>query len=73
MKCGFNYDIGSDIIDYSKEKTIKLYAIRNKRTKELVNRKCKDANPFYSSWKRAENKRYDDSEEVVTYTLIENK
>lgn len=45
-----------------------IYAICNKKTGDIINRKCK-GNPFYVNKKSAENKMYSDTEEVITYEL----
>lgn len=53
-----------------------IYAICDKRTGEVINRKCQSGNPYYSKKGLAENKIFDLTiEEVITYQLIkiENK
>lgn len=48
-----------------------IYAIRNKRTREIINRKAKVSIPFYCRKGMAEKKIYSGDEEVVTYELKE--
>lgn len=50
-----------------------IYAIRNKKTGELINRKCQSTNPFYTKAGLAKRKIYDDSDEVVMFKLTEEK
>ena len=48
-----------------------IYAICNKKTGEIINRKCQSGNPYYSKKGLAENKIFDSTtEEIVTYQLV---
>lgn len=47
-----------------------IYAIRNKETGEIINRKCR-GNPFYVNKGAAKNKVYENEEEIVSYELKE--
>lgn len=48
-----------------------LYAIREKTTKKLLNKKSCSANPYYVSKKSAINKLDNKTEEIVVYQLSE--
>ena len=48
-----------------------LYAIINKTSKQLINRKCGSGNPFYSRRSDADRKLNDESEKVIKYKLVE--
>lgn len=48
-----------------------LYAIRDKKTKQLLNKKSNSANPYYVARRAALNKINISNEEIVTYKLTE--
>lgn len=48
-----------------------LYAIRDKKTKQLLNKKSNSANSYYVAKRTAMNKLDEKTEEIVTYQLLE--